>query len=145
MRIALSLPEWFGDAEGLRQLATALETEAGFTVRTDDDQIVGFVTITQPFATGATWEITWLAIARWHHRQGLGRLLVETTTAHARTLGGGLVVVKTLSSAHPSPDYAATRRFYERMGFLPVTDVPEHWGPANPCLILALPLTDPTT
>ena len=48
-----------------------------------------------------------------------------------------LLTVKPLSSADPDPGYAATRRFYEAEGFLPVAELPLHWGPDNPCLLMA--------
>ncbi|MGC4190787.1 MAG: GNAT family N-acetyltransferase [Thermomicrobiales bacterium] len=138
MALAHTLPEWFGNADGLRQMRTSLHTDRGFVIREADDALIGFVTMTHPFP--ATWEIAWLAVAPSQHRRGLGRTLIDAVVKQARAEGGCMLVVKTLSAAHPSPEYAATRAFYARLGFLPIAEVPEHWGPENPCLILARPL-----
>lgn len=34
----------------------------------------------------------------------------------------------------PDPNYAQTRRFYERLGFAPLDVFPTLWSPRNPCL-----------
>lgn len=36
----------------------------------------------------------------------------------------------------PSEHYAATRRFYEALGFRPLEESAAIWGPVNPCLIM---------
>ena len=143
MAIAAALPDWFGNAEGLCQMEASLRADQGVVIRDADGAIAGFATIARPFAT--TWEIAWMAVDPARHQQGLGRLLVEAVVALAQAEGGHMLVVKTLSATDPSPEYAATRAFYARMGFLPIAEVPEHWGPENPCLILARPLPTEST
>lgn len=140
LAIVAALPAWFGDADGLAQMRRSVRTDHGFVVRRDDGTLAGFLTMAHPFPQ--TWEIAWMAVAPLLHRQGVGRLFVEASTSYGRSMGGagGLLVVKTLSAADPSPEYAATRAFYARLGFVPVAEVPEHWGPENPCVILARPL-----
>jgi hypothetical protein len=44
--------------------------------------------------------------------------------------------VKTLAPSDPDPGYAATRRFYEATGFVPLEELPQVWGPENPCLLM---------
>ena len=139
LAIAAALPDWFSNADGLRQMEASLRTDRGIVIRAADGTIAGCATLAQPFAT--TWEIAWMAVAPASHRQGIGRQMVETIVALAREAGAQMLVVKTLSASHPSPEYAATRAFYVQMGFLPVAEVPEHWGPENPCLIMARSLS----
>ena len=81
-----------------------------------------------------------LAVLPDHHRRGIGRALVERAAAHARAEGRTLLHVKTLAPSDPDPGYAATRRFYEALGFVPLEELPQVWGPENPCLIMVRPL-----
>jgi len=36
----------------------------------------------------------------------------------------------------PDPGYARTRAFYAAMGFEPLEEIVQVWGPDNPCLLL---------
>lgn len=44
--------------------------------------------------------------------------------------------MKTLSADHPDRHYAATRVFYEAMGFEPIEVFAELWGSDTPCLLM---------
>ena len=44
--------------------------------------------------------------------------------------------MKTLAPSDPDPSYAATRAFYAAVGFLPLEELPQVWGPQNPCLLM---------
>ncbi|MGI8404366.1 MAG: GNAT family N-acetyltransferase [Thermomicrobiales bacterium] len=129
-----SLAAWFGDDEGLRQMRAALNETVGF-VALQGDELVGFITYDVVFPE--TWEITWLAVAETMHRQGIGRLLVERVAGAAANAGAAMITVKTLADTHPSPEYARTRAFYQALGFSRLAVLPEIWGPANPCLMMA--------
>jgi hypothetical protein len=50
--------------------------------------------------------------------------------------GARFFQVKTLAQTHSSPEYAETRAFYQRMGYLPLQLFPELWSAAAPCLQL---------
>ncbi len=140
--IAHELRSWFGLDEGLREMRAALRSDLGF-IGVMGEQVVGFVTAKPGFPE--TWEITWLAVTPARHRQGVGHRLVEAVGDRARQTGARVLLVKTLADPHPSPEYAQTRAFYIAIGFLRLAVVPEVWGPANPCLFLARPLSRPAT
>jgi predicted N-acetyltransferase YhbS len=135
--VGRALPAWFGIEEGLVEMRRAAETQPGF-VATVGAEVVGFVTLLRRFPE--SWEVTWMAVAPAWHRRGVGRRLVERSVAEARRSGARLVLVKTLADRHPSPEYARTRAFYRAQGFLRLAVEPELWDPANPCLLLVLPL-----
>ena len=67
---------------------------------------------------------------------GIGRELVSHASAWARAQGGQSLQVKTLAASHPSLEYAQTRAFYARLGFLPVEAFPTLWNTGHPCLQL---------
>ena len=87
------------------------------------------------------WEITWLAVAPGQHRRRIGRRLVETVIEVSRGEQAQLLLVTTLADQHPSPEYARTRGFYSRLGFLTLTVLPQVWGEENPCLLMVRPLS----
>jgi hypothetical protein len=66
----------------------------------------------------------------------VGRALVERAAAYARAGGYALLHVKTLAPSDPDSSYAATRAFYAAVGFLPLEELPQVWGPGNPCLLM---------
>ncbi len=137
-QIARSLPAWFGIEEAFADIRAAVEMEQGFAARVDDE-IVGFVTLAQEFPE--SMEFTWMAVSAGHHRQGIGRALVDAVLKEGESRGVKVLLVKTLAATHPSPEYVRTRAFYRAVGFVPVTVLPELWSPANPCLLMVRTIT----
>jgi predicted N-acetyltransferase YhbS len=78
-----------------------------------------------------------MAVRREHHRKGVGRALVQDAEQEARRQGVEFLQVKTLGTSRPSPEYEATRQFYEAVGYRPLEEFPadELW-PGNPCLLM---------
>jgi len=132
-----ALPAWFGIEEGIAEARGYLETQEGFVAEVDG-RVAGFLTFASAFLESV--EITWMAVSPEHHRRGIGRALTEAVVAEARARGASLLLVKTLAAAHPSPEYARTRAFYAAVGFRRLTVLPDHWGPANPCLLMVRPI-----
>ena len=129
--ILRALPEWFGIEEATRQYIADIE-ELPTLLATLDDQVVGFLTLTLHSDYAA--EIHVMGVRPEWHRNGVGRDLVHAAEAHLRQREIEYLQVKTLSPAHPDRNYAQTRRFYRAMGFRPLEEFPELWGPQNPCL-----------
>ncbi len=135
--IVASLPDWFADADGLREAAEAVRTHEGLVV-VDGSEVVAFLTLVHPYPV--TSEISWIAVRADRRRSGFGAMLVGAAIDVLRPRGVGLLAVKTLSDREdPGPEYAQTRAFYLALGFMPVVEL-DIWGPENPCQILARPL-----
>ncbi|MDX6590907.1 MAG: hypothetical protein QOJ13_103 [Gaiellales bacterium] len=132
--IIASLPDWFGNEEGIEQCAAAVRSQEGL-VSVAPDQVVAFITWEMRFPTTA--EITWLAVDPAHHRQGHGSSLVGEMLQQAADGGVRLVVVHTLSSTAADPFYEQTRTFWQAVGFLPAAERPDLWNEENPALLLA--------
>lgn len=131
--ILRSLPEWFGQEQallGYARDAARLPTYAASI----DGEPVAFVTLRPHFA--ATAEINCIAVSRPHHGRGIGTALVETAARWWQAQGGTLLQVKTIGPSHPDPNYARTREFYRRTGFLPVEEFATLWSARHPCLLL---------
>lgn len=135
--ILRALPEWFGIESSLVDYARAADRLPTFVARRGAE-VVGFLTV-RPTSPRAA-EVHVLAVLRGEQRRGLGRALVTRAAAYARETGCALLHVKTLAPSDPDPGYAATRRFYEAVGFVPLEELPQVWGPENPCLIMVMPL-----
>ena len=132
-----ALPGWFGIESAIVEYAEAAQRLPTF-VACDGDAVAGFVTLRPTSA--AALEVHVMAVRPEHHRRGMGRALVERAAQYARAEGFALLHVKTLAPGDPDPGYAATRQFYEAMGFRPLEELPQVWGPENPCLLMVLPL-----
>lgn len=138
-KILRDLPEWFGIKETLIDYVDQAEKLPTYTVRTNDE-VQGVCLIKRHSLHSA--EIYLLAVRRGLHRRGLGRALMAATEQDMKTQGVELMQVKSLGSAHPSPEYAATRKFYEALGYRPLEEFDEDtlW-PGNPCLVMVKALT----
>jgi XTP/dITP diphosphohydrolase len=142
--IMRALPDWFGIEESIIEYARATADLPTFVAEAGA-RIVGFVTLkpTSAFAL----ELHVMGVLPAWRRRGIGRALVERAAAYARAENFALLHVKTLA---PTPDdlyapYAATRAFYTAVGFLPMEELPQVWGPENPCLIMVRAPTSPAS
>ena len=132
------LSYWFGIAESNEKYLRELGELDAF-VAVGDGRVLGFASLR--FHDPASAELEVLAVEPSLHRQGIGRRLVDHLEAWLRRRGGvRLFHVKTLGASDPDEKYARTRRFYLALGFVPLFESAELWGPENPALILVKPL-----
>jgi coenzyme F420-0:L-glutamate ligase / coenzyme F420-1:gamma-L-glutamate ligase len=124
------LPEWFGIEESTREYIDAAAGLPTFAVEPD----VAFVSLKQH--TPAAAELYVLAVRRAHHRQGIGRALVEKAESWCRARGIRYLHVKTLGPSRPDEGYDASRAFYEALGFVALEELHGLWDEENPTLIL---------
>jgi ribosomal protein S18 acetylase RimI-like enzyme len=130
--IMRSLPEWFGIEEAIvsyRQDLEAMET----LVADREAACIGFLTLHQHNEHSS--EIQVMAVAREHHRQGVGRALVNHAERLLRSGPTEFLQVKTLGPSRENQAYAKTRLFYGSLGFRPLEEN-NLWGEASPCLIM---------
>ena len=66
----------------------------------------------------------------------MGAALVNQALVEAHSLGRPYLTVKTRGPSLPYEPYERTRAFYEAVGFQPLEEFTEIWGPDNPCLIM---------
>ena len=129
--ILRALPQWFGIEEATAYYVQQTDRLPTFLASLDGE-VAGFLTLNQHSNYAA--EIDVMAVRPEVHRRGVGRALLAEAEAYLRQHGVEYLQVKTLSPAHPDPGYARTRQFYQAMGFRPLEEFPELWGPENPCL-----------
>jgi ribosomal protein S18 acetylase RimI-like enzyme len=126
-----SLPMWFGIEDALTMYAQDSSTLPTFGLK-DGQRLVGFLNLREHFP--AAWEIHCIAITADARGQGHGSRLLAHAEAWLRSRGVVFLQVKTVAATSPSAEYAQTRAFYERRGFVPLEIFPELWHPRNPAL-----------
>jgi GNAT superfamily N-acetyltransferase len=131
------LPEWFGMDEANRAYVESAR-HLPSTAAVVDGEVVGVCLVRRHNPVAA--EIDLLAVRRDIHRLGIGRRILDRVVGDARAEGVKLLQVKTYGPSGGSVEYERTRAFYEAVGFLPLEERTDIWGPGNPCLILVKPL-----
>lgn len=84
----------------------------------DDQELIGFLTLKEHFPEA--WEVHCIAVRSEQRGRGVGRALHTHVEQWLATRGVRLLQVKTIAASRPSPEYAETRRFYSRIGYLPL-------------------------
>lgn len=136
------LPAWFGRPESTQEYVEAADRLPGFAARTPAGEPVGVVLVEQHFPGSAEVHVM-AVVARWH-RRGVGRALLAAVEADLGARGTRMLTVKTLGPSDPDEGYRRTRLFYEGMGFVPLEELTDLW-PGTACLLMAKPLSVPTT
>lgn len=131
-RILATVPEWFGRPESNLEYIDAARRLPAWTVE-EHGQTLGVALIEEH--NPVSWEVHLMAVDREAHGCGIGTSLMQAMEADAREAGVRLLQVKTLGPSDPDRNYARTRRFYERCGFLPLEEN-DLWGEDTPCLLL---------
>jgi GNAT superfamily N-acetyltransferase len=131
--ILSTLPTWFGIPEANADYIAMAEMTPCI-VASIGERDVGITTITRHFPESA--EVHLMAIVPEHHRQGIGRAMLEHAEASLADDGVRFLQVKTLSPRRDDAGYEKTRAFYLAYGFVPLEEFPELWDPSNPALQL---------
>jgi GNAT superfamily N-acetyltransferase len=126
------LPAWFGVPESNAEYVNAARGLNGLVARVGEES-VGVLLLKRHFPEAA--EIHLMAVRPDLHRRGIGRAMVNQLVTDLRRDGCEVLQVKTLGSSNPDPGYAATRRFYQAVGFRPLEELQGFWG-SNPCLLM---------
>ncbi len=124
------LPDWFGIERATRAYVGEAAGLPTFAALPDD----GFLSLKRHTPQSA--EIVVMGVRRALHRRGIGRALVAAAEAWCREGGVRVLQVKTLGPSRQHEGYAATRRFYEALGFVPLEELTGLWDEGNPALIL---------
>lgn len=128
-----NLPAWFGVYDATRRYIKNAASLVTFGCE-DETGPVGVITLRKHF--GQTLEIDVMGIVPRWHRKGVGRALIEAAVEYAKGEGVTMLTVKTLGPSREDENYAATRMFYESVGFVALEEFKDLWDD-NPCLFMA--------
>ncbi|MEJ2013519.1 MAG: GNAT family N-acetyltransferase [Anaerolineales bacterium] len=96
-----------------------------------DSELVGFACYGPTPMTHGTYDLYWIAVASAWKGHGIGRQLLEAVEQRVRQLDGHLLVLDTSGRT----DYAGTRAFYERLGFVRTAIVPDFYDAGDDLVI----------
>jgi GNAT superfamily N-acetyltransferase len=131
IEIALSL----FDVEMTRPASEAADYE--FVGAFEDGRLAGYACYGPTPATEGTYDLYWLAVHPDAQGHGIGRALVHAVEEKLVARGGRLLLVETSSRA----DYAGTRQFYARSGYIEAARVRDFYAPADDRILLTTRLT----
>lgn len=123
-----------GDAAGADD---ALEADYELSGAFDGDRLVGYVCVGPTPATEGTFDLYWLAVDPAAQGEGVGRSLMTDVEDRLRARGARLILVETSSR----PDYARTRDFYARCGYVESARIRDFYAPADDRIMLTTRLT----
>ena len=103
----------------------------------DDGGLLGYACFGPTPATDGTYDLYWLAVDPVAQGRGAGRALVRWVERELTARGARLLVVETSSRT----DYANTREFYARGGYVEAARVRDFYAPADDRIILTTRLT----
>ena len=129
-----ALPEWFGIPQA-REQYIAQSAGQPFFAALQEERPIGFCCL---MPTGRdTVELVVMGVRREHHRQGVGRALVEAAREHAAAAGYSFLQVKTVQMGRYR-EFDETNRFYLSLGFREFEVFPKLWDEWNPCQIYVM-------
>lgn len=131
--ILAELPEWFGIPESVDNYVAECERLPVLAAYAGGEA-VGFLALKTQTPVAA--EALVLGVKRAWHRRGCGRALFDAAERRLAAQGIRYLTVKTLAASDPDPNYTATRKFYEAIGFEHIEVFPTLWSADNPCLLM---------
>lgn len=131
--ILRSLPQWFGIESAILDYVNDVKSMDTWIAEINGDAI-GFISINKH--NPHTAEIHVMGIKEPYHQKQIGSQLVKLAEDCLSKEGFSFLSVKTLSESREDENYAKTRKFYLKNGFLPVEEFKTLWGEDNPCLFL---------
>jgi ribosomal protein S18 acetylase RimI-like enzyme len=91
----------------------------------------GYVCFGPTPATGAAWDIYWIAVAPRLQRRGLGGRLLRFAESEIIRKGGRILIIETSSTAA----YGRARDFYEKNGYIIEARIRDFYRPGDDRLI----------
>lgn len=131
-----ALPEWF-EVEESREKYISECADQIFLAAKENGTNAGFLCLKE---TGRdTVEVAVMGVLKSHHRNGLGRQLIEKAKEIAMDNGYSFMQVKTLQMGKYD-DYDKTNLFYQSCGFKEFEVLPTLWDIDNPCQVYVMSL-----
>ncbi len=132
-RILDALPQWFGIEEAKEAYVRAARDLPMFAC-VAGEEAVGFMTV--KVHNEFTAEIHSMGVLPRLHRRGIGTRLLRRAERYVSERDLRFLTVKTLAPSKADENYQSTRRWDQAVGFVPLEELPELWGPDNPCLVM---------
>ena len=103
----------------------------------DGDTLVGYACWGPTPGTEGTHDLYWIVVDPARQGAGIGAQLLDHVAQLLRAEGGRLLVAETSGR----PDYALTRRFYQKHGFTRAATIPGYYAPGDDLVVYTEDLT----
>lgn len=132
-KIAESLPDYFNEG-GLKAIQEALEVELVYGAY-QEEQLVGFATFKK--LNEDAIELSFIGVLPELQGQNIGSTLVAVALEELQARYR-ICEVKTLADTVDDANYARTRNFWKKQGFVQIEIIDPYpgWDLGNPCVIL---------
>jgi ribosomal protein S18 acetylase RimI-like enzyme len=130
-------PEEVAIAVELLDDALAGDDDYRFLGAYAEDALVGYACWGPTPGTSGTFDLYWIVVDPASQGKGVGTELLRAVEAKLRTDDGRLIVVETSSRGQ----YAPTRAFYERRGYVQAARLPGYYAPGDDLIIYLKDLT----
>jgi ribosomal protein S18 acetylase RimI-like enzyme len=131
--ILRKLPNWFELEQGILDFIDGVKNKPFFVAK-NNEETAGFIVIEDHNKWSS--EIYVMGVLPEYRNQGIGHKLVESVWNRNQKLGKKYLIVKTLDESADDLNYNETRKFYEKVGFIPLFATTDIWGIDNPCLVM---------
>ncbi|HYT05971.1 MAG TPA: GNAT family N-acetyltransferase [Gemmatimonadales bacterium] len=101
------------------------------------DELVGYTCWGPTPGTQGTYDLYWIVVDRARQGKGVGTALLRAVEERLTTGNGRQIVVETSSRA----EYASTRAFYERRGYVAAARLPSYYAAGDDLVIYLKDLT----
>lgn len=95
-----------------------------FYVAEQDGKVLGYINFGPTPCTQASWDIYWMAVEKQFHNHGLGSILLKMAENKIAESGGEHIWIETSSR----DDYSPTRKFYAKMEYEPISELPNFYA-----------------
>jgi len=98
-----------------------------FLVNREGDQVLGYAIFGYRDLTDGVYDLYWIAVDPNARKKGVGRALISACEEAIRELGGRILIAETSGTE----EYASTREFYVRVGYLNEATIKDFYKPGD--------------
>jgi ribosomal protein S18 acetylase RimI-like enzyme len=98
-----------------------------FLVYREGDQVLGYAIFGYRDLTDGVYDLYWIAVDPNARRKGVGRALITACEQAVRELGGHILIAETSGT----DEYASTREFYVRTGYVNEATIKDFYKPGD--------------
>lgn len=113
--------------EVLRESLNPASTYRTYCCVDESRSVIGYVCWGATPCTSGTYDLYWMAVDPAHQGSGIGKDLLRFAEERVRLESARMMIIETSSA----PEYDATRKFYQGMGYTQLALLPDFYRPGD--------------